>query len=109
MDFIGSSAELLGYPKPSRYQRPTAYIKDLKRLVAQEQQRRTAEEERKRREAEISAGWVPCGCPAVHARFGKFRNGTLYHPANLRCPKWPLNLQRHRDCWFQRWRLCCHV
>jgi hypothetical protein len=34
----------------------------------------------------IPAGWVPCSCPAVHARFGKYVNGVLYHPNNVRCP-----------------------
>jgi hypothetical protein len=52
-----------------------------------QEQQRAAEAAAAAAEAQrIPAGWVPCSCPALHARFGKYVNGVLYHPTNVRCP-----------------------
>jgi hypothetical protein len=104
MDFVVAAATDLGYPTPPRSptQLPTEWFDQFKPMAEKEQARRAQvameaqqQEEARQREEEsekeeeakrIPPGWVPCSCPNVHAPYGKWINGVLYHPNNLHCP-----------------------
>ena len=59
---------------------------DLARQDA-EKQAAAAKREADAAKAEIiPAGWVPCRCPSLHAQYGKWVRGTLYHPDAYHCP-----------------------
>jgi hypothetical protein len=55
--------------------------------IARRQAEQKAADEQQQLKQSIPAGWVACSCPAIHAPYGKFVNGVLYHPADLNCPK----------------------
>jgi hypothetical protein len=113
IDFVDALVKVLGYPTPerSRLQQPAQYLDKLRIKVEQEQARRDADEQQRRtreqaqrdadererkaqeeaaRKAEadqIPKGWVKCGCPTVHASYGKYFRGVLYHRPDLVCPR----------------------
>jgi hypothetical protein len=107
IDFVDQAVRDLGYPTPTRghYILPTSYVAALKTTIERELDRRERDEaarqaeeaaarkrqadeetERERLANTVPVGWVACSCPQAHSPYGRWIQGTLYHPNNIVCP-----------------------